>query len=201
MSWRPLLRRLSVASACVLVGASSVACSSDDSKPASPTSPASIGDASSGDAGPSGADGGESGRGTIDGIPFGDPAAFNDWLHTGEYKTWPHESAPHASTGPHGSSVQAYLSPKLDASLTAGDAAHPAGSAAVKEFVDNGTVSGWAAMIKTQDDSAGGDGWYWYEVFDASPGATAAFEGLGHTTCKGCHAAGRDFVRIPHPLQ
>lgn len=193
------LRPASVVLACIVVAATAAACSGNGS-----TTAAGADSGADGGGGGEGGDGGGGGggeSGTIDGIPFGEQGAFNGWLQTGEYTAWPHESAPHDSTGPHGDSVQTYLNPKLDGSLTAGNEAHPAGSAAVKEFFTNGAVSGWAAMVKTQEDSAGGDGWYWYEVFDADPGATAAFQGLGHPTCKGCHSAGSDFVRIPHPLQ
>jgi len=48
-------------------------------------------------------------------------------------------------------------------------------------------------MVKLQDDSDGGRGWYWYE------GEGLAGVGLG--ICTGCHSAGRDLVRIPFPLQ
>lgn len=136
----------------------------------------------------------------VDGIPAGDPAAFNAWLQKKEYTSWPKESAPHPSTGPHSSSVLTYLNPKLDASLTAGNAEHPKGSAAVKEFLSNGQVTGWAAYVKTEDASNAGNGWYWYEVFDVTPGASS-IEGQGKTTCTGCHSAGKDFVNTPHPLQ
>lgn len=138
--------------------------------------------------------------GPVDGIPAGDPTAFNAWLQKKEYTAWRKESAPHPSAGPHGATVLTYLAPKLDGSLAAGSAEHPRGSAAVKEFIANGQVTGWAAYVKTQDASDTGKGWYWYEVFDSKPGASP-IEGQGKTTCTGCHSAGKDFVRSPYPLQ
>jgi hypothetical protein len=181
------------------------ACGSDD--PASPT-PSSSSSSSSGSASSSsGSTSSSSGTTTIpttpttvDGIPARDPAAFHAWLQTKEYAAWPKESAAHASTGPHAASVLTHLAPKLDASLKAGNAEHPKGSAAVKEFLSNGQVTGWAAYVKTEDTSEGGQGWYWYEVFSVEPGGST-IEGQGKTTCTGCHSGGKDFVMSPYPLQ
>jgi hypothetical protein len=150
--------------------------------------------------GGSGADGG----GTMtDGVPAGDPAAVNAWLQKKEYQAWPKESAARAFTpgaGGHSGTVRAYLNPKLDASMTAGNAEHPIGAAAVKEFFQGDTLTGWAAYVKTQDKSDGGKGWYWYETFGVTPGASS-IGGQGSGTCTGCHSSGRDFVRVTHPLK
>jgi hypothetical protein len=136
----------------------------------------------------------------VDDIPTGDGQAMNEWLHKKPYASWPHESGAHPSTGPHAAAVLTYVNPKLDASLSSHGASHPKGSAAVKEFLSNGQVSGWAAYVKTQDESAGGDGFFWYEVFDSTPGARGS-AAQGNPTCTGCHSTGADFVRSPYPLQ
>ena len=61
-----------------------------------------------------------------------------------------------------------------------------------------GTRLGWAVMVKVQADSAGGDGWYWYETFDGAVYADGTGEGL----CTGCHSGGgTDFFLSPFPLQ
>ena len=133
-----------------------------------------------------------------DGVPA-TPTELNAWLQTKAYQAWPKEGAPHPSTGPHGN-VRTYLSPKLDASMQAKAAEHPLGSVAVKEFYSGQTLSGWAVSIKTEAQSNGGKGWYWYEVFDTTPTATP-IQGQGLSGCFGCHSDGRDYVKIPYPLQ
>jgi hypothetical protein len=91
------------------------------------------------------------------------------YLQAGSYKGLAaKESGRHPTRGPHtkfGWPVRVFLDPKLDASLKAGNTSHPAGSAAVKEMYDaSGKLQGWAVMVKTSADSAGGKGWFWYEV-------------------------------------
>ncbi len=116
------------------------------------------------------------------------------WLQAGNYLSWTAESAPHASAGPHGGKVRTFLNDTVLDSLSAGNASHPAGSALVKELYFGGdTVALWAVSVKVQDDSAGGRGWYWWEG--------VGLAGLGQPACTGCHAAGRDYVRTPFPLQ
>ncbi len=176
-------------------------CSSSDTSTPGPdaTSGGSTADGGA-DAAKATLDAGEAGAAGAGDMPSGDPAAVNAWLQTKSYLAWPHESAPHASTGPHGGSVQTYLDPKLDASMKAGNAEHPVGAAAVKEFLTGGKLSGWAAYVKTQAKSDNGKGWYWYEVFSVQPGASP-IAGQGNTTCTGCHAGGKDFVLAPYPLK
>jgi len=123
-------------------------------------------------------------------------AALRDWLVAGAYRGWAAESAPHPSTGPHGGFVRTYLNDVLVASLSAADAAHPAGAVAVKELYfsnPSGPVREWAVMVKLQADSDAGRGWYWYEG--------VGLAGVGLSICTGCHSDGRDFVLIPFPLQ
>jgi hypothetical protein len=90
----------------------------------------------------------------------------------------------------------------LDRSLAEGSLSHPVGAAAVKELYagDGTTLTGWAVEVKIQSDSAGGDGWYWYEVFSTTDGSRP-ISGAGNPICTGCHAEGIDYVRIPYPLQ
>jgi hypothetical protein len=115
------------------------------------------------------------------------------WLEAGMYKGWTAESGIHPSAGPHGATVRTYLNDIVLQSLAAGNASHPAGAALVKELYYGGdTVQLWAVEVKVQDDSAGGDGWYWWE---------GSISGFGNRTCTGCHSAGRDYVLTPYPLQ
>ncbi len=120
-------------------------------------------------------------------------AELRTWLQAGMYKSWTAESATHPSAGPHGATVRTFLNDTVLQSLAAGNTSHPAGSALVKELYFGGnTVQLWAVEVKVQDDSAGGRGWYWWE---------GASSGLGDPACTGCHAAGRDYVLTPFPLQ
>lgn len=122
------------------------------------------------------------------------------WLQAGNYLDWMRESALHPSRGPHAQQVLTYINDPLLASLEAGNASHPAGSAAVKElFNRSGDLVGWAAMVKAQEDSDGGNGWYWYEGLSLS--------GFGLSICTNCHGrdgsdvTSKDFVLSPYPLQ
>ncbi|MFO0743191.1 MAG: hypothetical protein U0270_45380 [Labilithrix sp.] len=183
-------------------------CSDDgDSTSASSSTSSSGSSGTSGSSSSSGSSSGStssSGAVVIDGVPAGDPAALNAWLQKKEYQAWAKDSAPRPFTtnaGGHSGTVRVYLNPKLDASMKAGDAEHPKGSVAVKEFLDGDTLKGWAASIKTEDQSGGsGAGWYWYEVLETTPGASS-LGGQGSTTCTSCHADGKDFVRTPYPLK
>ena len=137
-----------------------------------------------------------------DDVPPTERAALLKWLQAGNYKSWVKESAPHASQGPHPEQVIAHLNAALDQSLSAGADAHPAGSAAVKELLDaSGKLSGWAVTVKTDADSAGGEGWFWYEILGTTDGSRVVADSNGVPLCFGCHALGRDFVLIPHPLK
>jgi hypothetical protein len=131
-------------------------------------------------------------------IPPTDAIALIAWLERGAYLDWPAESHPHPSAGPHFGVIRTFVNDALFASLGAAAAQHPAGAAAVKELygATGDHVRGWAVMVKVQSDSDAGRGWYWYEGFNGSGGG-----GLGSPGCTGCHASGRDFVRIPFPLQ
>lgn len=131
---------------------------------------------------------------------------LHEWLISGAYKKFAaQESKAHPSAGPHtkyGLPVRVYLGSKIDASLKAGNEQHPIGSSIVKEMFNAGNeLEGWAVMVKTQDESAGGKGWYWYEATSIAPGTKAFASGNGVPLCFGCHAAGTDYVLTKHPLK
>ena len=128
------------------------------------------------------------------------------YLQKGTYKKLAaQESASHPSRGPHtkfGWPVRVFLDPVLDASLKAGNDSHPAGSAAVKEMYDaDNKLQGWAVMVKTEDDSKGGKGWFWYEVTSTTDGSDPVAAGNGIPLCFGCHGAGQDYVLTSYPLK
>ena len=134
-------------------------------------------------------------------VPPAEPAALLKWLQAGSYKQWPKESGPHRSMGPHQGLVVTHLNPALDKSMAAKAAAHPKGSAAVKELQDSsGKLTGWAVSVKTAADSDGGKGWYWYEILGTTPGGTVTAQANGVPLCSACHLRGKDLVLIPHPL-
>lgn len=125
-----------------------------------------------------------------------------EWLKAGSYKGWVSESGPHRSAGPHPQAVIAYLNKALDESLASGNTVHPKGAASVKELFDgNGKLNGWAVSVKSQEDSAAGQGWYWYEILGTSPDSRVVADGNGVPLCFGCHTPGKDFVLIPYPLK
>jgi hypothetical protein len=113
------------------------------------------------------------------------------------YLDWAAESGVHPSAGPHFSGVRTFVDAALFGSLQAGDPEHPVGAAAVKELYGDGDqIRGWAVLVKVAL-GAGGDGWYWFEIYDDDVLA----EGTGLAGCTGCHGSGNDFVRSPFPLQ
>jgi hypothetical protein len=130
------------------------------------------------------------------------PAALQAWLIGGSYRSWPHESAQHPSSGPHAEGVITFLSPALDGSLRAKAKSHPQGAAAVKELFKAGKHVGWAVSVKTAVDSASGKNWYWYEILSTAPRAKAAYEGRGVLICRDCHSesGGVDQVLIDEHL-
>ncbi len=128
------------------------------------------------------------------------------YLKGSDYKKFAaHESGQHPTTGPHtnfGWPVRVFLDPVLDGSLAAGNAEHPVGSSAVKEmYADNGDLQGWAVMVKTEKEGAGGAGWFWYEVTSTTKGDDPVAIGNGVPLCFGCHFPGKDFVLTNYPLR
>ena len=199
---RPLLFSLLLA---LGVGSSApfLGCAGEDPQPpGGGGGAAGSGGAGSGGAGSGGSDG-SSATGDAGSCPIpAENVALAAYLTSGGYKSFPHESAPHASAGPHGSRVLTYITPSLEESLRRGITEHPRCAGMVKEFVDaSGSVTGWAVAVKVAETSAGGDHWYWYETFDRTRAASPSFSGLGLSLCKNCHAGGTDFVLSPFPLQ
>ncbi len=144
--------------------------------------------------------------GSADSIVPTDSAALHKFLKEGKYKKFPaQESASHPSRGPHakfGWPVRVFLDAKTDAALKTGQASLPAGSSLVKEmYTDAGVLQGWAVMVKTQPDSAGGQGWFWYETTNVNDSSHIVASGNGVPLCFGCHSAGHDFVLTGYPLQ
>ena len=138
-------------------------------------------------------------------VPIAKDKLFS-YLQAGSYKNLAaKESGRHPTRGPHtkiGWPVRVFLGPNLDASLKAGNTTHPAGSAAVKEMYDgSGKLQGWAVMVKTTADSAGGKGWFWYEITSTTDGSKPVATGNGVPLCFGCHFTGRDFVLTDYPLK
>ncbi len=139
----------------------------------------------------------------MDETPPTERGALEAWLQNGSYLGWTTESGPHPSGGPHFGNVRTFVNSSLLASLQAGNSQHPRGAAAVKELYQNGTqVQGWAVSVKVEDDSDGGNGWYWYEGLGNSVFAS----GTGVTGCTGCHSSNyrtftpKDYILIPFPL-
>lgn len=135
-----------------------------------------------------------------------DVDALFSYLKKGSYKSLAaQESRPHPTRGPHtdlGWPVRVFLDPVINASLEAGNKSHPVGSSIVKEmFNDKGDLQGWAVMVKTQDDSAGGKGWFWYETTNTTNASDPVAAGNGVQLCQGCHSIGKDFVLTTFPLQ
>ncbi len=135
--------------------------------------------------------------------------ALFEYLNDKEYENFAaRESALHPSRGPHanfGSPVRVFMSDNVAASLEAGNDFHPVGSSIVKEmYEDDGeTLQGWAVMVKTQSDSDGGNGWFWYEVTSTTdPTALGGGEaGNGIPLCTSCHGSGSDYVLTKFPLE
>lgn len=112
------------------------------------------------------------------------------------YAAWRAEPEIHDTRAPHGKKVRVFFNDTLAASLEAGNAEHPVGSATAKELYDgDGRISGHAVMVKVAE--GGKDSWLYFEGF--TPDYADPFYGRAHPTCAGCHASGADFIRSPLP--
>lgn len=146
--------------------------------------------------------GGGGGAGGSTPVVPADPLALFAFLNTGAYKSFAAEPSAHPSTGPHSGDVRVFLDPILEASLAAGNSEHPKGAASIKELsVVGGEPGGWAVFVKTEDSSDGGDGFYWYEIFNTTDGSNPPYSGNGIPLCKNCHAGGTDYYLSAYPLQ
>ncbi|HEX8701653.1 MAG TPA: hypothetical protein VF815_22690 [Myxococcaceae bacterium] len=125
-------------------------------------------------------------------------AGITAFVREGRYKAWLAEPAVHETRAPHGSKVRVYFNDLVTESLRAGNATHPVGSILVKElFEDDGrTLRGHALDVKITE-GAGKDTWIFYEGF--GPDYSNNYYGRGHSTCHGCHEAGKDYVTSPLP--
>lgn len=143
--------------------------------------------------------------GPVDSVVPTDPERLHEFLKAGSYRSFPgQESDKHPSRGPHAKfswPVRVYLDAKINASLAAGNASHPAGSAIVKEMYseDGSELVGWAVMVKTQADSASGQGWFWYETTNTEDSNDVVGAGNGLPLCYGCHSTGKDYVLTSFP--
>ncbi len=128
-----------------------------------------------------------------DQVPPTGRAALEAWLATGAYQAWSCEDAPHPARPPGAHGENRICSNAAIAGTPAG--ALPVGAASVKELYEDGHPNGYAVAIKLEADSAGGDGWYWFENL----GGTIYADGAGVSLCTGCHAGGDDYVftRVP----
>ena len=122
------------------------------------------------------------------------------------YKNFPtSESETHPSSGPHasfGHPVKVYMNATMNDAFKAGAKVLPKGAGTVKELFDNdGGLDGWAVMLKTQDASDGGKGWFWYEITSTTDSSAPRANGNGVARCAGCHSVGNDFVLTEHPLK
>ncbi len=144
-------------------------------------------------------------RGSAPGeVPTAD-GALHDYLRAGTYTDMAAlEAGRHPSAGPHarfGAPVRVFMNDILSASLEAGNEEHPVGSEAVKEmYLADGTLEGWAVMVKTAMEGAGA-AWFWYEATSTEPGADPFMSGNGIPLCAGCHSTGNDYVLTRWPLR
>ena len=136
-----------------------------------------------------------------------DRQALFEFLSSGEYRQFAaSETGLHQSAGPHtefGRPVRVFMNYAMASSLEAGNTEHPEGAAAVKELYepDGETPLGWAVMLKTQADTAEGDGYFWYEIVSTTdPTAIFGEAGNGIPLCVGCHTTGSDYVLSEFPL-
>lgn len=135
------------------------------------------------------------------------------WLEQGAYKDWHCEPEVHPSRAPSPHGFNRICSNDLLSADAAGQGNWAAGSAGVKELyaaLDDKEPIGYAVYLKTDDDSAGGANWYWYESIPADskqPGGArrVVADGLGKAgaakdICVNCHlAAGIDADHTPTP--
>ena len=124
------------------------------------------------------------------------------WLAKGYYKAWHCEAAPHAARAPSPHGTDRVCSNDLLSGAGAGE--FPAGSAGVKEVLDNvGNVAGYAVYRHAKAGTTA-DTWYWYE---RAPGGFIAADnfgdqGVAKSFCVSCHTlagsdpnhSGHDFV-------
>ena len=99
--------------------------------------------------------------------------------------------------------MRVFYNDTLTRSLAAKNAEHPIGAAAVKEMFTNGDeLQGWAVMVKTQERTDEGRGWFWYEVTSRTDANAIAARGNGVPGCVSCHSfRDDDLILSGYPLK
>jgi len=135
-------------------------------------------------------------------VPPTEKIMLLNWLNGGYYSNWESQKGTHASFGPH-DDVRVFYNETLAKSMKAGNKNHPVGSTSVKEQHKDGKHYGWSVAIKVEEDSADGDGWYWFETLDLKDTEKIAFEGIGHVACTSCHLrpGNSDLILSGYPLE
>ena len=129
------------------------------------------------------------------------------YLKNMEYQKFKNqETGMHPSLGPHtkeGLPVKVFMNDKMAKSMANSNGEHPLGAAIVKEmYSEQKELSGWAVMVKTQDVTNNGKGWFWYEVTSITDGNKIAAIGNGVIGCINCHNLNdKDLVRTAFPLK
>ena len=138
-------------------------------------------------------------------------AEITEWLDKGDYKDWNCEPAVHEARSPSPHGFNRICSNDLIADNAGGKADWPKGAAAVKELYASASAKtpvGYAVYLKTDEDSADGENWYWYEVVPSDSAAPhdddgVVADGMGDDgsakdICVGCHlGAGSDAAHTP----
>lgn len=143
--------------------------------------------------------------------PTSGRAAIEQWITDGSYKGWACEPAVHEARSPSPHGFNRICSNDLIAGAAMGTTAWPRGAAAVKELYADAAATtpiGYAVYLKTDDDSAGGANWYWYERVPLNAGIPTDANGVvadgkggsgaARDICVSCHvAAGADAAHTP----
>lgn len=124
-----------------------------------------------------------------------DKAGLTAYIQSGKYLKWEGEAAVHDSVRSHGGSVRTYFNGKHLFARRTGTYPMAVGAMSVKELYSGGSVSGYAAGVKTRTGS-GADTWTWYETTGLPD---VQYFGVANPTCEGCHSAdsGRDRSLTP----
>jgi len=125
------------------------------------------------------------------------------FLERKQYADWSKETEVHPSAGPHGAGVRVYYSPNAAVALQHGARTFPVGAASVKELItSDGALYGYSVWVKVQDDSDGGNGFFWYERIRRSHGSDAVYgNARGSRVCVDCHSAGNDYSLSTLPFE
>ena len=118
--------------------------------------------------------------------PSEDAIAVQAWLDQRFYETWEAESFAHISKGPHFGYVRTFVNDAAYEGLTSGAASLPRGAVAVKVIygASLADVQGHALSYKIAEQSALGDGWYWFERVDGNEIMSTRGS---NTFCAECH--------------